>query len=175
MEVESIILAEPSTSDADSLISSNDPDDMANEQTWPTEDEMNDAQNGEDSSHAIPDAQNGTTPKRVRKIPKGMSEYQAAWIVDESDEEDGGDEEEHEGEDQGEVEMQDVDEEEMVELKEEDNDLETDGRRSVAFQDLDMEEEDRQCVTPTCPFMPQTDESAAQTPVMEKSKTRRGG
>ncbi|OSX65953.1 hypothetical protein POSPLADRAFT_1064547 [Postia placenta MAD-698-R-SB12] len=144
MDVESVVLAEPSTSDADSLVSSNDPDDMANEQTWPTEEEMNDAQNGEDPSHAIPDAQDGTTPKRVRKKPKGMSEYQAAWIVDESDEEDGGDEEEHEGEDQGEVEMQDVDEEEMVELKEEDNDLETDGRRSVAFQDLDMEEEDRQ-------------------------------
>ena len=91
MDVEPQLLAEPSTSDADSLVSSNDPDDMANEQTWPPEVETRAAQNANGNGHpdAIPDAKAGTTPKTVRKVPKGTSEYQAAWIIDESDEEDG--------------------------------------------------------------------------------------
>ena len=38
-------------------------------------------------SHNLPDAKPGTTPKRiVKRVPKGTSAYQAAWIVD-SDEE----------------------------------------------------------------------------------------
>ena len=86
MEVELTVLAEADESSAESLISSNDPDDMANEQTWPTEEELNEAQNGSIGDN-IPDAKTGTTPKRVRKIPKGMSEYQAAWIIDDDDEE----------------------------------------------------------------------------------------
>lgn len=137
MDVEPTLLAEPVPDSADSLVSSNDPDDLANEQTWPTEEEMggSDLQNGED----IPDATNGTTPKSVRKIPKGMSEYQASWIVDDDDGEE--DEEDEEDQDAAEIEMNDVTE--QVEVEEE-QEMETDGRRSVAFQDLDMEEEDRQ-------------------------------
>ncbi|OCH93743.1 ribosome biogenesis protein tsr1 [Obba rivulosa] len=141
MEIEATLLAEPDASSADSLVSSNDPDDMANEQTWPTEEEMRGAENDADFSEEIPDATNGTTPKAVRKIPKGMSEYQAAWILDESDEE--GDEGSAGGEEGSEVSMEDA--EEMVEMPvPEEHDVETDSRRSVAFQDLDMEEEGRQ-------------------------------
>lgn len=142
MDIEPEHLAEPDPEDADSLVSSNDPDDMANEQTWPTEEEMQNGANGQDES--IPDAKVGTTPKRVRKIPKGMSEYQAAWIMDESDE-DGEDGEGDDGEGNvGEVEMDDAEEEEMVELPNElDTEMGTDGR-SVAFQDLDADEEERQ-------------------------------
>ncbi|KAI8994012.1 ribosome biogenesis protein tsr1 [Trametes punicea] len=146
MEIEPQLLAEPDESSADSLVSSNDPDDMANEQTWPTEEEMQGTANGHDGSEKIPDAKAGTTPKAVRKIPKGMSEYQAAWIIDESEEE--GEEDEKDGEAEGgEVEMDEVEkveEEEMVELPAEDAEMETNGRRSVAFQDLDAEEEERQ-------------------------------
>ena len=69
MEVELTVLAEADESSAESLISSNDPDDMANEQTWPTEDELNEAQNGS-IGEKIPDAKTGTTPKRVRKPAK---------------------------------------------------------------------------------------------------------
>ncbi|OBZ70794.1 Ribosome biogenesis protein tsr1 [Grifola frondosa] len=139
MDVESTLLAEPDVLDADSLVSSNDPDDLANEQTWPTEEEMRAAQNGGDIHEAIPDAKKGTTPKTVRKIPKGMSEYQAAWIIDESDEDDGA----GDAEDREDAEM---DEEEMVEvpIRGDDAEMETDSKRSVAFQDLDVEEEDRQ-------------------------------
>ena len=83
MDIEPAVLAEPDVENADSLVSSNDPDDMANEQTWPTEEEMAGGTHPEDSS--IPDASNGTTPKAVKRVPKGMSSYQATWIVDEED------------------------------------------------------------------------------------------
>ncbi|KAI0358546.1 ribosome biogenesis protein tsr1 [Trametes cingulata] len=142
MDVEPQLLAEPDEEEADSLISSNDPDDMENEQTWPTEEEMQDAANGAEGSEKIPDAKAGTTPKAVRKIPKGMSEYQAAWIIDESDEEGEDGEDEDAEANGGEVEMEEA--EEMVELPAEDTEMETDGRRTVQFQDLDDEEEERQ-------------------------------
>ena len=139
MDVESIVLAEPDPSSADSLVSSNDPDDLANEQTWPTENEMGGTDDVGQS--VLPDAKMGTTPKAVRRIPKGMSEYQAAWIIDE-------DEDEDEGGDGGgsEVEMEDVEEEEMQDMPvaEDDHEMESESRRSVAFQDLDNEEEAKQ-------------------------------
>lgn len=89
--------------DADSLASTNVPDDDdfgLEEQTWPTEEEMasapaNRAREGEMLPPALP----GTTPK-LKKVPKGTSAYQAAWIIDESDDE------EAEYEDEEEVEMQ---------------------------------------------------------------------
>lgn len=137
MEIEPSLLSEPDPEEADSLVSTNDPDDLANEQTWPTEEEMNRGHDGSDEQQ-IPDALPGTTPKAVKRIPKGMSEYQAAWIIDETDEEDEGEEvpgAEHDKEDQ------DEEMEEMVEMPVDD---ETDNQRSVRFQDLDVEEEAEQ-------------------------------
>lgn len=60
------------------LIVENTPDDLAGEQTWPTEEEL---------------AQAGKANRRKKKrvLPKGTSEYQAAWIVEDSDQEEGGD------------------------------------------------------------------------------------
>lgn len=141
MDVESTLLVEPDAENADSLVSSNDPDDMENEQTWPTEEEMRGADSHEvdTDGFAIPDAKSGTTPKRVKKIPKGMSEYQAAWIVDEEDEEDGGEG----GEDGSEVEMEEAEEEEMVDMPEKDDETEMESG-TVRFEDLDMEEEGKQ-------------------------------
>ncbi|KAJ6498822.1 ribosome biogenesis protein tsr1 [Mycena sanguinolenta] len=147
MEVEPAVLCEAGD-DADSLVSSNDPDDMANEQTWPTEEEMQ-GSGAAPAEPELPDAKQGTTPKAVRRIPKGMSEYQAAWIIDEDEGDD--DEEAKSGSDDeamsdagAEVE----EEEEMQDLPvEEDHEMETDSRRSVAFQDLDNEEEARQLET----------------------------
>lgn len=146
MDLEPSLLADPDPENADSLVSSNDPDDMANEQTWPTEEEMGGARDGLAVGGVIPDASQGTTPKAVKRVPQGTSEYQAAWIVDESDEEDDRDRDERSSE-EGEMEMEDTEAEEMVELPVkdvEDADMETDGRRSIAFQDLDLDEEDRQ-------------------------------
>uniref|UniRef100_A0A182QZG5 Pre-rRNA-processing protein TSR1 homolog n=1 Tax=Anopheles farauti TaxID=69004 RepID=A0A182QZG5_9DIPT len=63
-----------------SLQRENVPDEMDAEQTWPTEDEI-----------AASRAENKT--KMIKRVPKGMSDYQAAWIpdieeVDEDDDED---------------------------------------------------------------------------------------
>jgi pre-rRNA-processing protein TSR1 len=141
MEVENTTIAEPDPSSADSLISSNDPDDLANEQTWPTEEEMNVAGAEQDE---IPEAANGTTPKAVRRIPKGMSEYQAAWIIDDDD----GDEDEEDGkEGEGDTEMAGVqeEEEEMQDMPvEDDHQMDLDNRERVTFQDLDVEEDEKQ-------------------------------
>ncbi len=152
MEVEPVVLSEPDPTDADSLVSTNEPETMHDEQTWPTEEEMHGATGeengaGDAAGEGIPDARKGTTPKRVKRIPKGMSEYQASWIVDDDDYED--EEEQGDGSDgptDGEVE----DDEEMVEVPEPEEDMES--RRSVAFKDLDLEEEAKQCVLRTCPY-----------------------
>ncbi|KAG6873541.1 hypothetical protein C0995_014411 [Termitomyces sp. Mi166 len=136
MDVEPMVLAEPDVEEADSLVSSNDPDDLANEQTWPTEEEMNGGGGLEQAS--LPDAENGTTPKRVKRIPKGMSAYQASWIVDDSDDEDPDD---AKGEDE-EVEMEEIAEVEEMQDMSMDEDMESE--RRVAFEDLDNEEEERQ-------------------------------
>lgn len=56
----------------DLLIVENTPDTLAGEQTWPTEEELAKAEEGK-----------GKKLKK-RLLPKGTSEYQAAWIVDEA-------------------------------------------------------------------------------------------
>ena len=140
MEVEPAVLAEPEPDEADSLVSSNDPDDLANEQTWP-EEEMNGGGDIEESTP--PEADNGTTPKTIRRIPKGMSSYQAAWIID--DDGDDGVEDSGPREGETEVEMEEMLQEDTEEMQDMpvDEDMGADGRR-VTFQDLDNEEEERQ-------------------------------
>ncbi|KAG7098314.1 hypothetical protein E1B28_000275 [Marasmius oreades] len=149
MEVEPTLLAEPDEASADSLVSSNDPDDMANEQTWPTEEEMNGEDKGTDPhTVVVPDALQGTTPKSVRRVPKGTSAYQAAWIVDDEEEDD--EDKENRKREEGVVMDQDADAdvpEEMEDLQvDEDMQTETgtDIRKNVAFEDLDNEEEEKQ-------------------------------
>lgn len=139
MEVESALVAEPDPSSADSLVSTNDPDDLANEQTWPTEEEMKgvDAQ-GED---VIPEAVEGTTPKRVRRIPKGMSEYQAAWIIDEDENED---EDVEDGATKP-AQHEEVDEE-MQDVTMDESRTDIDQGEKVHFQDLDIQEEEKEYV-----------------------------
>lgn len=82
----------------ESLISENEPDSMEGEQTWPTDEEIADAEKRVAHMQAKA-AENG--PRR-KKVPKGTSAYQAAWITnsdDESEDEDmdaASEEEEHE-------------------------------------------------------------------------------
>jgi pre-rRNA-processing protein TSR1 len=85
-----MVLSERVEEEADDLQSVNSVDaleELQNEQTWPTEEEMADAPalNGS-VGERIPDAVEGTTP-RLKRVPKGTSQYQAAWII-ESDESD---------------------------------------------------------------------------------------
>jgi pre-rRNA-processing protein TSR1 len=135
MDIEPAVLAEPDVENADSLVSSNDPDDMANEQTWPTEEEMGGGTHPEDSS--IPDASNGTTPRAVKRVPKGMSSYQATWIVDEEDDDEG------DNVQNGDVEVE-MDEAEDLEDVHVDEEMDSEAPRDDGFEDLDAEEEERQ-------------------------------
>ncbi|KAL8528647.1 hypothetical protein ACS0TY_006188 [Phlomoides rotata] len=57
------------------LVVENAPDPLAGEQTWPTEAEMAEAERNLEEKKT----------KKKRMHPKGISEYQAAWIVDNSD------------------------------------------------------------------------------------------
>ncbi|GMH04660.1 hypothetical protein Nepgr_006500 [Nepenthes gracilis] len=67
----------PDCSKQEPLLVENVPDPLAGEQTWPTEAEMAEAEKN----------QKQKKPKR-RKLPQGTSEYQAAWILDDTDEDD---------------------------------------------------------------------------------------
>jgi pre-rRNA-processing protein TSR1 len=143
MAVESTVLSEPDPEEADSLVSSNDPDDMQNEQTWPTEEEIqNDPSQSPAEGTQLPDAAPGTTPRLIRRVPKGTSEYQAAWIIDEDDEED-------EGIGNGDEGGQNGNAEELVEVPdhpEDEMEVEAQSGKDVKFQDLEEEEENRQSV-----------------------------
>lgn len=70
------------------LLVENIPDPLAGEQTWPTEAEMAEAD------------KNLKQKRRKKMLPRGTSDYQAAWIVDESDEE-GSDTDNEEDDDDG--------------------------------------------------------------------------
>ncbi|XP_071499069.1 pre-rRNA-processing protein TSR1 homolog [Diadema antillarum] len=80
----------------ESLQAEAEPDPMAGEQTWPTEEELAEAEAA---------LQEENKKQIVKRVPKGTSDYQATWIVesddDEEDDEDDetGDEEDSEAED----------------------------------------------------------------------------
>ncbi|XP_030008815.1 pre-rRNA-processing protein TSR1 homolog [Sphaeramia orbicularis] len=73
-----LMKADPSC--RESLQTEAEVDPMDGEQTWPTESELLEAEEARKN-------------KRVMKVPKGTSDYQATWIVDEDEENDEGDEE----------------------------------------------------------------------------------
>lgn len=149
------------TNDGDSLTSRLDPDTLQNEQTWPSEEEMQglDGASSTAGGSSIPPALAGTTPKAVRKVkvPKGTSAYQAAWIVDEEDDED--DDDGYASDDAAsgsEEEMEEIDPDGFKVPKvplhangdDDDEDVaSTSSKRSIAFEDLDMEEEGKQYVS----------------------------
>ncbi|KAI5062820.1 hypothetical protein GOP47_0021367 [Adiantum capillus-veneris] len=77
MELEKASTICPDPTLQEQLILENIPDPLAGEQTWPTEEELSKADEEKQSR------------LKKRLLPKGTSEYQAAWIVDEvSDHED---------------------------------------------------------------------------------------
>ncbi|XP_057748887.1 uncharacterized protein LOC130967838 [Arachis stenosperma] len=109
----------PDPEKQEALIVENEPDPLAGEQTWPTEAEI---------AKADEDLKKKKTRKRT--VPRGTSEYQAAWIVDGSDvEESDGDDE-----DDGMVLDQNEDGQEGKEYTEFDGD-----GASVRFGDSDEE------------------------------------
>jgi pre-rRNA-processing protein TSR1 len=55
----------------ESLQGENIPNPMESEQTWPTEEELVEAEE-----------ESRVKRRRIKRVPRGMSEYQAAWIPD---------------------------------------------------------------------------------------------
>ncbi|XP_053095907.1 pre-rRNA-processing protein TSR1 homolog isoform X1 [Pangasianodon hypophthalmus] len=70
-EVRVLMKSDPSK--RESLQTEAEVDPMDGEQTWPTESELQEAEEARKS-------------RRVMKVPKGTSDYQATWIVDDDDE-----------------------------------------------------------------------------------------
>ncbi|KAG8825351.1 hypothetical protein FRC17_008713 [Serendipita sp. 399] len=145
MEVEAKVLSEPSA-ERDDLIATNEVDDMQNEQTWPTEEEMR-------SEAIMEDGEN--VERKTRRVPKGTSAYQAAWLLEEEEFE--SDDEGNERDSDGDKEQDEAAEmaeggflgsniqDSEVDEKEEYEDIaEEQSSKAVAFDDMDMEEEKRQ-------------------------------
>ncbi|XP_053257368.1 pre-rRNA-processing protein TSR1 homolog [Podarcis raffonei] len=88
MEEDVKVLSKAEASKQESLQSEVTPDPMDGEQTWPTEEELKEA---EESL--------AQRKKMTKRVPKGTSAYQAAWILDNNDELESGSEEDDEEED----------------------------------------------------------------------------
>lgn len=96
-------------------------DPMDGEQTWPTESELQEAEEARKS-------------RRVMKVPKGTSDYQATWIVDDDDEENENDEEDD-------LDSCDDDADEMMEDGE---DAENESQDGEACHDAGKDDEDEE-------------------------------
>lgn len=136
--------------DADSLASTNVPDDDdfgMDEQTWPTEEELASAPAElRDRAEMPPPARPGTTPK-LKKVAKGTSAYQAAWIIDEEVGELSADEVDSEDEEQAMQDGQAGEDDEEEEEETEFVDTHADETGSVSarpFADLSPEQEQAQ-------------------------------
>ncbi|KAJ3047950.1 hypothetical protein HK097_011022 [Rhizophlyctis rosea] len=92
MALDEQVLHVPDPEKQESLIAENDPDPMEGEQTWPTEEELKEA---DDRVRRLGASTAGSTTskssKKKKLVPKGTSAYQAAWIIDDEDDEDGSD------------------------------------------------------------------------------------
>ncbi|KAM4842894.1 pre-rRNA-processing protein TSR1 homolog [Thomomys bottae] len=78
MEEDLKVLMKADPARQESLLSEVIPDPMEGEQTWPTEEELNEADDFVKQSSKV-----------VKKVPKGTSIYQAEWILDEGEGSDG--------------------------------------------------------------------------------------
>ncbi|KAI9298993.1 DUF663-domain-containing protein [Neoconidiobolus thromboides FSU 785] len=113
----------------DSLINCNEPDLMEGEQTWPTEQELKEAderieQLGLDTE----------TKPRTKRVIKGTSSYQAAWIVESEGEEEDLEMDEEENEEENED-----SEEEYEDIIEEDEQVEDNNNADLLTKEEDME------------------------------------
>ncbi|TIB37089.1 hypothetical protein E3P84_00535 [Wallemia ichthyophaga] len=140
-QVDTGLLAKPDQEEQDDLVSENEADTMGNEQTWPTEEEMAEGERLQAQAEAEEEA------SRSKKVPKGTSSYQAAWIVDDNDDDLSDDQDEDsEEEEEGEAEMAEDDKpvhDDADEDDEDDEEIEMD-TRDQEFQDFDDAEEEKQ-------------------------------
>jgi pre-rRNA-processing protein TSR1 len=133
MVIDEEILHEPSPELQDTLLDQNIPDPMEGEQTWPTEEELAEAeQRVQNKEHEREETPFGA-PRRKR-VPKGTSAYQAAWILE--DDEEG---EEVSTDDDMQLDPLEASDEEPEEYEE----IEMENR-SIYFDELDEEENEKQ-------------------------------
>ncbi|XP_060902640.1 pre-rRNA-processing protein TSR1 homolog [Labrus mixtus] len=124
-----LMKADPSRRESLQMEAEVDP--MDGEQTWPTETELLEAEEVRKN-------------KRVMRVPKGTSDYQAAWIVDEDEEENGELDEESSEDDDDNDDMLD----EAMDGDDEENNSQDAGSGSEDEQDEeDEEEEEEVCST----------------------------
>ncbi|XP_068571887.1 pre-rRNA-processing protein TSR1 homolog [Cebidichthys violaceus] len=123
------VLMKADPSRRESLQAEAEVDPMDGEQTWPTESELLEAEEARKT-------------KRVMKVPKGTSDYQASWIVDEDKEENGEIDEESSEEDDDDDDMLD----EAMDGEDEDNNSQEPGS-GCASEEEDEEEEEELCAT----------------------------
>ncbi|KAI9011127.1 hypothetical protein BC832DRAFT_619418 [Gaertneriomyces semiglobifer] len=93
MDMEEGVLDVPDPQRQESLVAENEPDPMEGEQTWPTEQELKDAED----RVQMQQQQQRQGKKKKKMVPRGTSAYQAAWIMDDDDEEDEEEGDEDEG------------------------------------------------------------------------------
>ncbi|OLY81281.1 Pre-rRNA-processing protein TSR1-like protein, partial [Smittium mucronatum] len=77
------ILCVPDPEKIDSLVSSNVPDTTNEDQIWPEEEEMS---TWKEKMAELEAKESEILAQRVRRVPKGTSSYQAAWILDDLEE-----------------------------------------------------------------------------------------
>ncbi|KAK5929527.1 hypothetical protein CgunFtcFv8_010752 [Champsocephalus gunnari] len=117
------VLMKADPSSRESLQAEAEVDPMEGEQTWPTDSELLEAEEARKS-------------KRVMKVPKGTSDYQASWIVDE--------EEESNGEIDEESSEEDDDDDDMLDEAMEDEDNVSQGPGSEEEEEEEDEEEEEE-------------------------------
>ncbi|XP_044210722.1 pre-rRNA-processing protein TSR1 homolog [Thunnus albacares] len=122
-----LMKADPSC--RESLQTEAEVDPMDGEQTWPTESELLEAEEARKN-------------KRVMKVPKGTSDYQATWIVDEDDENSDVDDESSEDDD-----VDDMMDEAMERDDEENNSQDAGSGCSSGEEEEEEEEEEEVCST----------------------------
>ena len=114
-------------------------DPLEGEQTWPTDEEMAQAEEEEELRRKAASADEESRVKVVKRVPKGTSEYQAAWIMDEDQK---AEKEEKKQEDVEEEDDDDDDEDEEDAMSEDDDKLGSDAGRLREFGRCDEEIDD---------------------------------
>jgi pre-rRNA-processing protein TSR1 len=142
MQEDADVIDTPNPAEQDDLIAENEPDLMGNEQTWPTEEELAEADARVRRIRNLDGEE-----ENKKRVPKGTSSYQAAWIFDDDD----ADYSEEEEED-GDMVMDDGDEDDDLvqpasipgeQDDEEYEEIDMDGKDENA-DEFDAEEEARQ-------------------------------
>ncbi|XP_056329752.1 pre-rRNA-processing protein TSR1 homolog [Danio aesculapii] len=124
------VLMKADPAQRESLQAEAEVDPMEGEQTWPTEAELE-------------EAEEASKKRRVMKVPKGTSDYQATWIIDENAEEEG------DGGDDDDDDSCDDDDEMMEDEMDGDNESQDAGSECASEGDDDDEEEEEEEISST--------------------------